>query len=141
MVAGAMDVKTPVYFYVQRHSPFFDAGSVVPFQIERLNMGSAMNLSSGVFTAPKSGVYIFTFSGLKSSSPAASIVQLQHNGVIVGSSWAPGLPSYFSMTLSSTLELKEGDEIQLLLLKGQLHDDGSHYTHFTGKLLHEELFQ
>jgi C1q-related factor len=55
---GVVDVKSsPVYFHVQRNSTYDIAGITIPFLIERLNVGRGMNISSGIFTAPKSGIY------------------------------------------------------------------------------------
>jgi len=33
------------------------------FDIEQLNLGGGMNVGSGVFTVPKSGIYTFYFQG------------------------------------------------------------------------------
>ncbi len=60
---GFVDVKSsPVHFYVQRRSQFAASNNYfqnIPFQVERLNIGGAMDLTSGVFTAPKAGIYEF----------------------------------------------------------------------------------
>ena len=61
---GYVDVKSePVYFFVQRYDSFDSHNSIIPFQIERLNVGRAFDLSSDIFTAPKPGKYFFSFSG------------------------------------------------------------------------------
>ena len=58
-----MGVKTSsgVYFYVGRNSPYPTTKTAIPYEVERLNIGGAMNLASGVFTAPVSGRYQFNF--------------------------------------------------------------------------------
>ena len=50
-----------IYFYVQRHGnlPIAENG-VIRFNKERLNIGGAMNISTGVFTAPKTDMYHFS---------------------------------------------------------------------------------
>ena len=68
-----VDVKSfPVHFYVERNSPFSSSGNTIPFQVERLNMGGAMNLNSGVFIAPKAGIYEFSFIGKGTGSVAGT---------------------------------------------------------------------
>jgi C1q-related factor len=50
---GVVDVKSsPVYFYVQRNASYSLNGTTIPFNIERLNVGGGMNITSGIFTAP-----------------------------------------------------------------------------------------
>ena len=47
-----------VYFYVQRNGSLpVAANGVIRFNQVRLNIGGAMNRSTGVFTAPKAGIY------------------------------------------------------------------------------------
>ena len=63
---GNIDVKTKsVHFYVQRDKPFSTPNVVIPFELERLNVGGAMNLTTGIFTVPVAGIYHFEFSCLR----------------------------------------------------------------------------
>ena len=51
MRIGYVDVKSsPVYFYVQRKAHFNTPKTPIPFDSEILNIGGAMNLTSGKFT-------------------------------------------------------------------------------------------
>ncbi len=62
---GFIDIKSSakrVYFYVQRNSSKVTRGpSILRYTIQLLNVGGGMNQSTGVFTAPKPGVYHFDF--------------------------------------------------------------------------------
>jgi hypothetical protein len=61
---GYADVKSaPVHFYVQRNSYFDTKDTPIPFHLARLNEGNAMDLTSGKFTAPRPGIYFFSFTG------------------------------------------------------------------------------
>jgi len=57
------------------------------FENEYLNMGGGMNLTSGVFTVPKDGIYTFSFKGngfyTGSTFAGYGNVFLQRNGVDV----------------------------------------------------------
>ena len=98
-----------------------------------------MNITSGIFTAPKSGIYFFSFTGIKNYSPSPLGVDLFHNSKRITTAFGEGAAGFFTATLSSTLSLKSGDHIRLVLDYGQLFDAGSHFTNFNGILLQEEM--
>ena len=139
---GVVDVKSsPVYFHVQRNSTYSLANTTIPFEIEQLNVGGGMNITSGIFTAPKSGIYFFSFTGLKTVAANNIWVFFYHNSNHITGAHAPNVSGALTVTLSSTLSLKSGDRISLLLYAGQLHDDNvARYTNFNGLLLQEEMF-
>jgi C1q-related factor len=129
--------SSPVYFHVQRSSTYSSVGTTIPFQIERLNVGGGMNLASGIFTAPKSGIYFFSFTGLKQYDNVYAAVDLYHNSNHITTAAGTAVNGHLTETLSSTLSLKSGDQISLRLTYGQLHDNSDHYTNFNGLLLQE----
>lgn len=135
-----------VYFYVQRAAPFSAPDSVIPFHIERLNIGQAMNVNQGVFTAPRNGTYHFAFTGMKDWAGVDLNIQLKLNegtpkSMLVGTANVGDRNGYFTLGLKSTLKLVAGDRISLRKNgNGVLRDaEDNHYTHFTGRLLDEDL--
>ncbi|XP_046459405.1 uncharacterized protein LOC124205886 isoform X2 [Daphnia pulex] len=148
---GYADVKSaPVHFYVQRNSSF-NSIATIPFDLARVNLGNAMNLASGIFTAPRSGRYFFSFTGVV-NFPATS----SHSWLAVGLFFTNGLigqgrvdgantvnNQFSPLTLQSTLNLKQGDQVWVHLdskTSGMiLYDDNYHFTHFTGFMLEEEI--
>ena len=141
---GILDVKTKnVHFYVQRNSSFVKANSIIPFELARLNKGRAMNLVSGIFTAPVTGVYNFQFTGVKAGSSDYLDIFLQVNGENVGFAYTDD-PSHTKsasvISLTASLRLRVNDKVNLYKRNvGILYDSNLHHTHFTGWLVDEEL--
>ncbi len=110
-----------------------------------------MNLTSGIFTAPRPGIYFFSFTGLAAFPVSSSLVRLgvdlHLNGGQIGEGYvreANTVADQLSpLTLQSTLKLKLGDQVWLEIYAMSsgafLYDDGTHRTHFTGFMLEEEI--
>ncbi len=151
MWIGYDDVKSsPTYFYVQRSSNFNQLNVPIPFDVERLNVGGAMNSASGKFTAPVAGKYFFSLSGLTDipASPNRLVLQisLYKNGGIIANSYTDAITNSAqreTFSLQSTLELKSGDQIwlQITEISSGAYVWGNYYTHFNGFLLQENISQ
>jgi hypothetical protein len=112
-----------------------------------------MNLQTGKFTAPRPGIYFFSFTGLArfpaSSSRVVLGVRLYLNGGQIGIGYVSEsntVADQFSpLTLQSTLNLKSGDQVWLDIpvnyqsTGAYLYDSSNHFTHFTGWMLEEEI--
>lgn len=141
-----MDVKTKsIHFYVQRSTNFGVSNAVIPWEVVRLNEGGAMNIASGIFTAPVPGIYHFEYSGVKLNSALYLCVFLQVNGVTIGTagSNAGGEPGiYESYSLTASLRLKAGDTVRLYnSLDGILYEANTvnYKNQFAGWLVEEDL--
>ena len=58
-------------FYFMRRSPYSTLGTTIPFEIERFNTDDfveLLNLTKCVFTAPDSGIYLFSLSDWKEAN-------------------------------------------------------------------------
>ena len=137
---GYVDVKTSsgVYFYVGRTSIYNSTGTVIPYDVSQLNIGGAMNLASGVFTAPVSGRYQFHFVAL-SNGDISTKVLLRLNGNLIASGF--GMSLYDTLAITATVSLQKGDRIDTWLYGGSIQESNSnsYYSQFTGILLEEDL--
>ena len=142
---GFVDVNkavSGVYFYVQSGGKSANTErGIIRFNQERLNIGGAMNLTSGVFTAPKAGIYHFSFSIARDGYNFQLLsVNLRLNGFKIGVSLSGGTSLFAALTtIQSTLKLKKGDRVDLWKSGGSALDT---YTdepchHFTGWMLEE----
>jgi len=143
---GFVDVKSsPVHFFVVRTSEWSTPGTI-PFEKEYLNLGSGMNLASGVFTAPKAGTYAFFFkgkgSGIGSGFAGYGAVFLQRNGMDIAEGYSRingATGGYSTLSVHATLKLNKGDTITIRYTEGIIFSNGSFDIHYTGSLLEEDL--
>lgn len=144
---GFSDIKSsPTYFYVQRNADFNQPNTPVPFDGEKLNVGQAMNLQSGKFTAPRTGKYHFSASGrayFGISSGRYFTISLFKNGGGIGSSNNDEISDnnyqFEIFSLQSTLNLEAGDQVWLGITTMPSGVNLAGYTHFTGWLLEEDI--
>ncbi len=109
-----------------------------------------MDLTSGIFTAPRPGIYFFSFTGLADFPASSSVylgVALYLNGDYIGAGYVSEgntIAGQLSpLTLQSTLNLKNGDQVWVAINWQSpgafLWDSGAHHNHFTGFMLQEEI--
>jgi hypothetical protein len=112
-----------------------------------VNEGNAMDLTSGKFTAPRPGIYFFSFTGEAYLSSIADFWSyLYLNGNRIGASRVSQnngpVNQLNPLTVQSTLNLKTGDQLWVTIEytgDSYLLDNSNHYTHFTGFMLEEEI--
>ncbi|XP_057373213.1 uncharacterized protein LOC130694064 [Daphnia carinata] len=147
---GFVDTKSsPTYFYVRKFANYFaKLYTPIPFDDEMMNVGGAMNLTTGIFTTPRTGKYFFTASG-STSFPASSYtilfdIDIFKNDHSIGISSTDSYSSSSNLktfTMQAVVELQKGDEIWLAIsfVAQGAFIYGYDHLHFTGFLLEEAI--
>lgn len=75
---------------MQKKQSFYITNSIIPFELETLNVGGAMNSENGVFTAPISVTYHFSFAAIAEKAKETNnahywfVLYLRKNGKNIG---------------------------------------------------------
>lgn len=151
---GYTDVKSaPVYFYVQKGTEFDLTNTPIPFERVLNNVGNAMNVDTGIFTAPVTGTYFFALSGMarfgypdSSTSRTDIAIALYLNGNEIGLALADevgNVDQFGTYDMESTLNLKSGDQVWMAIKYKSpytnVFDNFQHHNHFTGWLLQQDF--
>lgn len=134
----------------------------IPFDVEQLNIGGAMNLQTGKFVAPRAGKYSFSISGvayfpytqltagLYNETPVVPSYRFQisliKNGNWIGSGYSHATNTggtFETFALESTLGLIKNDQVwvEISEMSDKVLLYGRRFTHFTGVFLEEDLTQ
>lgn len=115
---------------------------VVKYQSVFINLGDGYNVSTGVFTVPRSGVYALALTVYSDAGANGALLaacgRLQRNGRAIAA-----LREYNtqdqedSATMVLAVQMQAGDKVNVILpATCFLCDDNSHYNTFTGFLLY-----
>ena len=130
---------------VQR-STFYNTTAVpIPYDTAPINMGNAMNISTGIFTAPRKGVYFFVFTGItvwETTGNSVLRIGLKKNNYYVAFGYTNGAnnDAYETFAFNCMLNLEAGDLVwaEINAATNVFLFDGL-YDNFSGWLLKEDI--
>ena len=133
--SGRITTSSQPSFEAYRTSGNVTQGSIVVFNNTRHNTGSHFNTSTGVFTAPIAGSYLFTHQCFTNAGNNLT-VDMQVNSVNRLRVEADSNTSYRSLTASAVFYLSSNDTVRLYTTTGEAHYNTSGlYSLFSGYLL------
>jgi len=106
------------------------------------NLGNAYSGTTGVFTVPVSGAYVFSLTvmlyGTSSRTSQGEFYITQNGGVkvmVVADTYDTS-GKYDMASGTAVLVLHKGDDVQVKVLSSNYNIYGSNYSYFSGFLLH-----
>ncbi|XP_018543250.1 complement C1q-like protein 4 [Lates calcarifer] len=115
----------------------FDGDTTLVYNALIANTGDAYSASTGVFTAPVEGVYCFIFSYHAGGHKFAHLALLKNGEAVIRTSDHASADTADNGGNAAVLELKTGDQVNVLLAAGSHVWASSHHTTFSGFLIHQ----
>ncbi|XP_066502967.1 cerebellin 18 [Hoplias malabaricus] len=114
----------------------------IPYQNISINQGNGYNPALGAFTAPRAGLYSFSYSVYSNMGPEGQRInhriQLMKDGQVIASSWEDNREdSEDSATQTVLLQLRQGNQVYVELMLGKyICGDTKGYNSFSGFLVY-----
>ena len=132
-----------IFAAVRSKSGNMGSSGTITYDSLTTNIGNGMDSSSGKFTTPTSGLYMFTFSAVSATTNTAEVtIMVMKNGsqifLIDDEEDDKSGADERNIAYSWMLNLSTGDIVHLEMSTGGLHTDAGtgDQVHFTGHLLH-----
>uniref|UniRef100_H3BYU0 Cerebellin 18 n=1 Tax=Tetraodon nigroviridis TaxID=99883 RepID=H3BYU0_TETNG len=120
----------------------FNTNVPIPYAVVALNHGQGFNPSWGVFTAPSSGVYLFSYtvySLVEKDERIYHKCQLMKNGNVAVSVWENNREDgEDSATQVVILPMQKGDQVYVELTSGRKLCNELEYNIFTGHMIYPD---
>ena len=115
-------------FYTERQTSFRSTGSIVNYEMTSVNIGNGLNQTTGVFTAPVTGIYVLYFSAMKVQNSPHITIRVMHNGKAVNSRQVSegdkvGGNHWANLETQVILPLEAEDTVGVKLQTGAIYDD------------------
>ncbi|XP_042577934.1 caprin-2 isoform X2 [Cyprinus carpio] len=111
----------------------------IAFDLLHTNLGDMFDTTTGRFTCPAAGAYVFIFHILKLAISVPLYINLMRNEEVMVSAYAnDGAPDHETATNHCILQLFQGDQVWLRLHRGAIYGSSWKYSTFSGFLLYQD---
>uniref|UniRef100_W5KIQ6 Caprin family member 2 n=1 Tax=Astyanax mexicanus TaxID=7994 RepID=W5KIQ6_ASTMX len=111
----------------------------IAFDLLHSNLGDVFDASSGRFSCPAAGTYVFIFHILKLAVNVPLYINLMRNEEVMVSAYAnDGAPDHETASNHAVIQLYHGDQVWLRLHRGAIYGSSWKYSTFSGFLLYQD---
>ncbi|XP_073693866.1 caprin-2 [Garra rufa] len=111
----------------------------IAFDLLHTNLGNMFDTTTGRFTCPAAGAYVFIFHILKLAISVPLYINLMRNEEVMVSAYAnDGAPDHETASNHAVLQLFQGDQVWLRLHRGAIYGSSWKYSTFSGFLLYQD---
>ncbi|XP_059361189.1 caprin-2-like [Carassius carassius] len=111
----------------------------ISFDLLHTNLGNMFDTTTGRFTCPAAGAYVFIFHILKLAISVPLYINLMRNEEVMVSAYAnDGAPDHETGSNHAILQLFQGDQVWLRLHRGAIYGSSWKYSTFSGFLLYQD---
>uniref|UniRef100_A0A671K4J8 Caprin-2-like n=1 Tax=Sinocyclocheilus anshuiensis TaxID=1608454 RepID=A0A671K4J8_9TELE len=111
----------------------------ISFDLLHTNLGDMFDTTTGRFTCPAAGAYVFIFHILKLAISVPLYINLMRNEEVMVSAYAnDGAPDHETGSNHAVLQLFQGDQVWLRLHRGAIYGSSWKYSTFSGFLLYQD---
>tara|TARA_R110001632_G_C11023668_1_gene380866 strand:- start:43 stop:504 length:462 start_codon:yes stop_codon:yes gene_type:complete len=134
-VTGIDTLPTAIYFYVVRTAGDVGSTNTIVYNTATSNQGSAYSTSTGIFTAPVSGLYWFGSTFLNNGSDCDVEIRVDNTSV-QGTIRASSSSNHVSAGWSGVIYLTANQNVRCVVVQGTALGSGNTpWTTFTGYLI------
>uniref|UniRef100_A0A673JJ89 Caprin-2-like n=1 Tax=Sinocyclocheilus rhinocerous TaxID=307959 RepID=A0A673JJ89_9TELE len=111
----------------------------IAFDLLHTNLCDMFDTTTGRFTCPAAGAYVFIFHILKLAISVPLYINLMRNEEVMVSGYAnDGAPDHETASNHAVLQLFQGDQVWLRLHRGAIYGSSWKYSTFSGFLLYQD---
>jgi len=135
-VTGVDGLPTAIYFYVHRSSGNVGSTNTIVYNSADSNQGNAYSTSTGIFTAPVSGLYWFASTFLNQGGDCDVEIRLNNASSTIGKARASSSSNHVSAGWSGVVYLTANQNVRCVVTGGTIHgNNNDRWTTFSGYLI------
>ena len=135
-VSEVEGLPTAIYFYASRQAGNVGSINTVVYNVADINQGNAYSTSTGIFTAPITGLYWFGSTFLNQGGDCDVELRLNNTTNTIGRMRASSSSNHVTASWSGVVYLTANQNVRCVVTQGTLHGTGtSRWSTFTGYLI------